>query len=115
MTTGRINQVTTFHPHTPGDVMPDIHNHSSCFLGQGVHQRIMVTNLTATARECSQHGQWAQLGNSIKVEKSNSSCPPESHRFQTHLSLSSDKDQGLQRELPTTGIHPVMADSQVAR
>jgi|HubBroStandDraft_3_1064219.scaffolds.fasta_scaffold76797_1 hypothetical protein len=40
--------------------------------------------------------------------------PPESHKFQTHISSSSDKDQGLQRELPTTGIHSVVADSRVA-
>ena len=70
MTTGRINQVTTFHPHTPplGDVMPDIHSCSKLLSQSGVHQRLMVTSLTATAKECSQA--WLANGQlSFKVDK----------------------------------------------
>jgi hypothetical protein len=96
------------------DVTPDIHNCSAAFSVRSsskVNGNKSDCNLTRNALSLAN----GLLGKPIKVDKSNSSYPPESHKFQAHLPLSSHKDQGLQRELPTTGIHSVMADSQVAK
>jgi len=67
MTTGRINQVTTFRPHTPGDVTPDIHNCSKLLSQSGVHQKVCIVNKS----DCNHKGMltaWPTglLGNSIK-------------------------------------------------
>ena len=55
MTTGRINQVTTFHPHTPQRCDAQYSQlFKAAFSSQEfVHQWSMATNLTATAKECS--------------------------------------------------------------
>jgi hypothetical protein len=124
MTTGRINQVTTFRPHTPGDATPDIHSHSSCFLGQEFIKRLIKSiNLTCNppwnaTQPGHPMGAVLMLTTPFKVNKVKLIfiifVPPESHKFQTHLPLSSDKDQGLQKELSTTGIRSVMTYPQVA-
>jgi hypothetical protein len=103
MTTGRINQVTTFRPHTPGDVTPDIHNLLRAAFSVRSLSKGQSINLTATVKECFLRCDSIQSWQVKFIYIL--SCPPESHKFQTHLSLSSDKDRGLRKELPATAYN----------
>ena|SRR3981189_836324 len=96
MTTGRINQVTTFRPYTPKDATHDNHDSEVTFsFGSSSIGRRFSCNL----RDRSALSHTSYLKPTTKTP-----CSPVSQISDTFLPVTeSNKDHGLQRELPTTG------------
>jgi len=95
MTTGRINQVTTFRPCTPKSATHDSHDKSLSRSGVSLIGRRFSCNL----RELSAISHTSNPKPTTKTPYS-----PVSQISDTLLLVTrSNKDHGLQRELPTTG------------
>ena len=114
MTTGRINQVTTFRPYTPRSATHDSHDNQVAFsFGSS---SILVEDSIITSNSVLHCCLIAHLKPTIKTPYS-----PVSQILDSFLLVtSSNKDHGLRRELPTAGFITVnecsaAADSQVVK
>ena len=97
MTTGRINQVTTFRPCIPEDTTHDSNDNQVAF---SFGSSFKWSRLNCNLRTCS-----ASLRNNDSEANSQATLFPDLTNFR-HISLFhlSDRDHGLQRELPTAGL-----------
>ena len=99
MTTGRINQVTTFHSlmsQRTQKQAPATRGWNNLF-----HRQEFVINSWRFKCSLEMHSVIVLANQSRQMKH----LVPRSHKFQTHFSLSqkSNRDHGLQRELHTTG------------
>jgi hypothetical protein len=95
MTTGRINQVTTFRPCIPEGATHDSRNQRGHFLVREFIFSWSIKTIQPLVPEC--------IVAISKGQQVKSPCSPISQILDTPLPVADNRDHGLQRELPTTG------------